>query len=271
MNSAARIYRTKDAILELDRILDVGGFSLDRAFSVDPKFMEPEFPFEWAGVYELETGDHDWVLAAGPDASMNLVVLPLAQASLAALTDRHMDAVLLFSDDETVIAPDDSLTAGEQLYQLDLRTGAAQFRIKVERPGPHAILTEHRQAEYSATLQRSSQVVAPVAQREYKPDHTHDKAVTSVGITMPGDLDAEKLNGWLGELLRTQGQDIFRMKGVLSIHGQDQRFIFQGVHMLFDGRPDRPWGSEARHNSLIFIGGNLDREKLNEEFAKCLV
>jgi hypothetical protein len=42
------------------------------------------------------------------------------------------------------------------------------------------------------------------------------------------------------------------------------RFVFQGVHMLFDGRPDRPWKDAERHNQLIFIGRNLDRNQLNE-------
>ena len=75
---------------------------------------------------------------------------------------------------------------------------------------------------------------------------------------------------WLGELLQTQGQDIFRMKGVLAIKGDENRFVFQGVHMLFDGRPDRPWGQDQRHNQLIFIGRNLDRAALNEGFRQCL-
>lgn len=101
-------------------------------------------------------------------------------------------------------------------------------------------------------------------------DHHHDDDVTSVGITAAGDLDEKKLSDWLGELLRTQGQDIFRMKGILAVKGRDQRFVFQGVHMLMDGRPDRPWGTEPRRNALIFIGRNLDRQKLNEGFKSCL-
>jgi G3E family GTPase len=94
--------------------------------------------------------------------------------------------------------------------------------------------------------------------------------VTSVGITIPGDLDIKKLNGWLRDVLMRLGPDIFRMKGVLSIKGEDTRFVFQGVHMLFDGRADRPWGKEPRHNSLIFIGRNLNREALVEGFKACL-
>ncbi|MFN9297546.1 MAG: GTP-binding protein [Acidobacteriota bacterium] len=52
--------------------------------------------------------------------------------------------------------------------------------------------------------------------------------------------------------------------------GRPERFVFQGVHMLFDGRPDRPWGAEPRRNQLIFIGRNLDREALQKGFLRCL-
>ena len=105
---------------------------------------------------------------------------------------------------------------------------------------------------------------------EEEHDHHHDEDVTSVGISSPGDLDEKKLSDWLGTLLRTKGQDIFRMKGVLAVKGRDMRFVFQGVHMLMDGKPDRPWGAEPRRNTLIFIGRNLDRAELNEGFRSCL-
>jgi G3E family GTPase len=92
-----------------------------------------------------------------------------------------------------------------------------------------------------------------------------------VGIDVPGELDEERLNAWLSELLATRGQDIFRMKGVLSLADTDERFVFQGVHMLFDGRPDRPWAAgEERRNQLVFIGRGLDRAALEGGFRACL-
>ncbi len=101
--------------------------------------------------------------------------------------------------------------------------------------------------------------------------HEHDEEVSSVGFETPGDLDPERLNAWLGNLLATQGQDIFRMKGILSLAGADERFVFQGVHMLFDGQPDRPWrADEIRGNQLVFIGRNLDRAALTKGFEACL-
>ncbi|HYZ01835.1 MAG TPA: GTP-binding protein, partial [Candidatus Binatia bacterium] len=131
--------------------------------------------------------------------------------------------------------------------------------------------TQHLPREFGLLLEDGAGRVHPTYEREFAPDHEHDPSVTSVGITIPGDLDAKRVNRWLGELLQTRGPDIFRMKGVLSVAGEDRRFVFQGVHMLFDGRPDRPWGEEPRQNSLIFIGRDLDRRELCEGFTKCLV
>jgi G3E family GTPase len=102
-------------------------------------------------------------------------------------------------------------------------------------------------------------------------EHLHDQTVTSVGIDLPGEVHVEKINDWLGWLLSEKGTDIFRMKGILAVKGDDRRFVFQGVHMLFEGQPDRPWrADEARTNRMIFIGRNLDRAEIDERFRACL-
>ncbi len=102
--------------------------------------------------------------------------------------------------------------------------------------------------------------------------HEHDETIGSVALAESGAVDGEKLNGWLSELLRQQGNDIFRMKGILNIAGEDHRFVFQGVHMMFDGRQDRLWKfNETRKNELVFIGRNLDTAQLQARFQTCLV
>ncbi len=102
--------------------------------------------------------------------------------------------------------------------------------------------------------------------------HEHDETVKSFAIVESGALDGQKLNNWLSNLLQTKGVDIFRMKGILNIAGEEDRFVFQGVHMLFDGKPDRPWKEEeTRNNELVFIGRNLDEAQLREDFKQCLV
>ena len=270
MNAAAKIYRTKDAVVEMDKILNVGGFDLDRAMEVDPQFMEPEYPFEWAGVYNLSVGTHELVLQEGPDPTMKVALVPVSASTDEALETAVEPVVMVFSDDEHELSAGGTLQPSGRLIALNLTADELRFDVQIGRSGTYALFTEHHPDEFQAQLFGSDTLVKPVVEREFKPDHEHDDEVTSVGITTPGDLDPDRLNDWISTLLRTKGPDIFRMKGILSIRGQRDRFVFQGVHMLFDGRPDRPWGIEPRYNSLIFIGRNLDRAELTEGFEACL-
>lgn len=102
--------------------------------------------------------------------------------------------------------------------------------------------------------------------------HHHDDAVTSVSVTIQGDLNLDKVNYWLGGLLEIRGNDLYRLKGVLAIDGFDRRFVFQGVHMLFEGMPDRLWKEgEERVSKMVFIGKDLDKELIEEGFFQCVV
>ncbi|XVE89032.1 hypothetical protein DITRI_Ditri19aG0117400 [Diplodiscus trichospermus] len=103
-------------------------------------------------------------------------------------------------------------------------------------------------------------------------DHTHDPGVSSVSIVCEGSLDLEKANIWLGSLLLERSEDIYRMKGLLSVQGMDERFVFQGVHDIFQGSPDRLWGAdEPRVNKIVFIGKNLNAQELEKGFKACLL
>nr|GMC96317.1 COBW domain-containing protein 1-like isoform X1 [Ipomoea batatas]GMD07604.1 COBW domain-containing protein 1-like isoform X1 [Ipomoea batatas] len=91
-------------------------------------------------------------------------------------------------------------------------------------------------------------------------------------IVCEGILDLEKANIWLGTLLMERSEDIYRMKGLLSVQGMDERFVFQGVHDIFQGSPDRPWlPDEPRINKVVFIGKNLDSKELEQGFKACLL
>jgi G3E family GTPase len=270
MNGAAKLYRTQNAQIDLDAVLNVGGFNLDRAMEIDPLFMEPGYPFEWGGIFYLDTGSYTLLLDEGPDPAMQLALLPATAATPEALELVQEHAVLVFSDEEQALDPGATLTPGATLVRLNLWAAPLHFTLEVAEAGAYALFTEHGPEEFNLRLLHDGDTLSPELEHAYKPDHEHDEAVTSVGITVPGDLDPKKLNAWLSRLLREQGLDIFRMKGVLSVAGDARRFVFQGVHMLFDGRPDREWGREPRTNKLIFIGRNLDRAALNADFRACL-
>ncbi|OIP68990.1 MAG: cobalamin biosynthesis protein CobW [Oscillatoriales cyanobacterium CG2_30_44_21] len=101
--------------------------------------------------------------------------------------------------------------------------------------------------------------------------HVHDEEVGSVSILEAGEVNPYKFQAWISELLRTQGQDIFRSKGIINLAGSDERLVFQGVHMQFDATRDRHWKeSELRKNQLVFIGRHLKQEDLRKGFMDCL-
>jgi len=103
-------------------------------------------------------------------------------------------------------------------------------------------------------------------------DHQHDDRVSSVGINVKGEVDQNKLNDWIGWLLREKGVDIFRTKGVLAVQGMNEKFVFQAVHMAFSGSPQKAWEEgEERICKMTFIGKKLNREELESGFKACLV
>ncbi|XP_057417258.1 uncharacterized protein LOC130711594 isoform X2 [Lotus japonicus] len=103
-------------------------------------------------------------------------------------------------------------------------------------------------------------------------DHVHDSAVSSVSIVAEGTLDLDEVDDWLERLVEEKGEDLYRMKGVLSVDGSDQRYVLQGVHSILDGSKGKEWEpEEKRINKLVFIGRNLDETTLRKGFRGCLV
>ena len=101
-------------------------------------------------------------------------------------------------------------------------------------------------------------------------DHEHDDDVTSVSFVSDTPLDLDKFESWFGNLLRTHGQDILRSKGIIEFSGVDERYVFQGVHMLMDASPMGAWpDGKPRNSRMVFIGRNLETMNLMEGFEGC--
>ena len=104
-------------------------------------------------------------------------------------------------------------------------------------------------------------------------EHEHDDRVTSTSYKFVGELNVNKLQTWIGKLMREQGEDLFRYKGVLAVKGMDAKFVFQGVHMLFGGEFSEEIGlwkeGEERECRFVFIGRNLDPDALQEGLMGC--
>ncbi|CAM9338796.1 unnamed protein product [Discosporangium mesarthrocarpum] len=76
----------------------------------------------------------------------------------------------------------------------------------------------------------------------------------------------------MGEFLRENSQNLFRSKGVLAFAGQDQKFVFQGVHESIKCEPSaQEWQADGagRQSKIVFIGMDLDSDYIVEGINKC--
>ena len=293
INGTAKILRTQNANAPIDQVLNVGAFDLQRALAVDGSFLEPEYPFEWGGVYQLSPGDYLLKTAGEHDHSehdhghahhghdhehaheehghshkhedLDVVVLPVPAATAAALEAAIEPAVRAFANAATVVPCHGTLDAAPSHSAIDLSHPGADFTLTIASAGAYALFCEHHPLEFGLHLVGQR----PAAERKFA-SHHHEDDISSIGISDPRALDAAKLNQWLDYLLKTRGADIFRMKGVLNVKGEDRRQVFHGVHMMFDAQPERPWGSTPRMNSLVFIGRNLDRAEFEAGFESAV-
>ena len=75
---------------------------------------------------------------------------------------------------------------------------------------------------------------------------------------------------WIERLTQEFGPDILRLKGIIALKDDPQRYVVQGVHMIIEGNHQRAWKEGETHQSrLVFIGRKLDEAMLKDGFAAC--
>jgi G3E family GTPase len=101
--------------------------------------------------------------------------------------------------------------------------------------------------------------------------HYHEEEIQSISLRTDKPLDPDKFFPWVQDLVQKEGPSILRCKGILAFKDDDERFVFQGVHMILDGDHQRPWkNDEKRESRIVFIGRNLPRELITAGFESCL-
>jgi G3E family GTPase len=102
--------------------------------------------------------------------------------------------------------------------------------------------------------------------------HYHDEDMQSISLKSDKPLDADKFFPWVEDLVQKEGPNILRCKGILAFKDDDERFVFQGVHMIIDGDHQRPWKEdEKRQSRIVFIGRNLPEQLISEGFESCII
>lgn len=158
------------------------------------------------------------------------------------------------------------LATPEELNQLEEKVGSLNRVAKIVR-------TRNSDVDLAAIFDMESAQVTPRIESPDPPHsgpHEHLRDISTVCLVESGELDGMKVSQWFRLIIGEFGPTILRMKGILSLRGDPDQFIFQGVHAVFEGKPGRPWGNEERVNRLVFIGRELDKNKITEGFHSCL-
>jgi G3E family GTPase len=101
--------------------------------------------------------------------------------------------------------------------------------------------------------------------------HYHDEEMQSLSLRTDKPIDPTKFMPWLQDLVARDGQKILRSKGILSFADDDERYVFQGVHMMLEGDHQRKWrNDEKRESRVVFIGRDLPEQAIREGFEKTI-
>ena len=97
----------------------------------------------------------------------------------------------------------------------------------------------------------------------------HDITVKSISLR-GGEMNPDRFFPWIQKITQTEGPNILRLKGIIAFKGDEERYVVQGVHMIIEGDHQRPWkDGEKRESRLVFIGRNLDFDKIEKSFLAC--
>ncbi|KAL6190130.1 hypothetical protein ACLB2K_036529 [Fragaria x ananassa] len=110
--------------------------------------------------------------------------------------------------------------------------------------------------------------------RAFSTRDLHDSGVRTLCIFEQQKVDLEKVRLWLEEILweKKYGMDVYRCKGILSVHNSNQLHTLQAVREIYEIVPTRDWKKEENQmNKIVFIGHNINENVLTQLFRACVV
>lgn len=161
------------------------------------------------------------------------------------------------------------------INKIDLVPETADIESLVRRINPLATILTSMQSHVPV----EALLGAEPAEREWHAqteeglheEHAHSSSIETFVLRETGPLNLQKVGLFIAEQILLNADNFVRYKGILSIEGMEERFIFQGLHMQFENRKDRPWhANEERVSEVVIIGREIDRAALQETFSSCV-
>jgi G3E family GTPase len=163
------------------------------------------------------------------------------------------------------------LVGADLLAEVESKIRSLNRFAKIHRTARAGVELDEILARGAFDLKRLIEV-EPGFLEENPEDHEHDQSIVSVSLKTDKPVSPDKFSNWMRGFIKDRGVDVLRAKGILALAGHDQRYVFQGVHMVMDSDWGRTWQpDEKRQSRLVFIGRNLDAAELEHNFEACFV
>jgi len=211
MNQMAGFYSATMADAPIAELLDIGGFNIQRAMDMKPNFLEPEYPFEWGGIWQLPAGQYRFKMANGPDPDMAFLITELKNTAETTVLDLAESVFVEFSKSGEPISHGQTLSERNQCYRLQLEgQDHYEFHLELATDQDIAVFSQHTPEEFElALLDKDSAEHFPVAEHYFNAEHEHNDAVSSLSIELAGRFDGDILNAWMGMFLQEKGVDVY--------------------------------------------------------------
>lgn len=192
----------------------------------------------------------------GPAASVRAATgQPAWPSSLAAAQPAVADHVIVAG------APRMTVPARDALTEL------------IRASNPLAGITDLEAVDSASSLHRlggfSPAAAAAIENWDEGPAELTSPPVRPVVLQVSGDADLVQFTAWHRELVH-HGR-LGRLRGVLSVAGDDRRWLCHAIGTGLDYSIGRRWTTPARFTRLVLTGPDLDADSLQGSLAGCVV
>ncbi|MEM6610719.1 MAG: cobalamin biosynthesis protein CobW [Cyanobacteria bacterium P01_C01_bin.72] len=162
------------------------------------------------------------------------------------------DLVLLTKTD---LVNQETLTQVKNWLQQELKPGVKIVSVKDGTVNPELMLGFNAAVEDDLDNRHSH--------HDHEAEHEHDEDINSVELVLDQSFEPQVLVQQL-KILVTE-QEIYRIKGFVSVPHKPMRLVLQGVGNRFETFYDRLWtADESRQTSLVLIGHDLNRQQIQD-------
>ncbi len=193
--------------------------------------------------------------------------------------DSQVESVKQAAVADRLVVTKPDLVDADDLADLEDRLGAINPGAPIHRAvmgalDPDALFDAglYDPKTKSLDVQRWLRDEAYAEQHDHHHDvNRHDDRIRAHCLVLDRPLRWEAFVTWIQTLIAVNGEDLFRIKGIVDIEGQDGPIAVHGVQHLFHEPVRLPeWPDDDRRSRIVFITRGIERDVIEKPLARLL-